>query len=117
MLLLLLVAVAVVAEDSVAAGEEAAGSRVDVEDCATLVGEAEQGTSCSRLRHLKHNSCSSRRADDNNTAVQVKVKRVNTLLKAVSDNNFVCLDWFTFLVSAHPGSPGKRAVKRMCVCV
>ena len=23
---------------------------------------------------------------------------------------------FTFLVSAHPGSPGKRAIKRMCVC-
>ena len=23
---------------------------------------------------------------------------------------------FTFLVLAHPGSPGKRAVKRMCVC-
>jgi len=24
---------------------------------------------------------------------------------------------FTFLVPAHPGSSGKRAVKRMCVCV
>ena len=24
---------------------------------------------------------------------------------------------FTFLVSAHPGSPGKRAVKGVCVCV
>ena len=24
---------------------------------------------------------------------------------------------FTFLVVAHPGSPGKRAVKRVCVCV
>ena len=24
---------------------------------------------------------------------------------------------FTFLVLAHPGSPGKRAVKRVCVCV
>ena len=24
---------------------------------------------------------------------------------------------FTFLVQAHPGSPGKRAVKRACVCV
>jgi len=24
---------------------------------------------------------------------------------------------FTFLVPAHPGSPGKRAVKRKCVCV
>ena len=24
---------------------------------------------------------------------------------------------FTFLVLAHPGSPGQRAVKRMCVCV
>ena len=24
---------------------------------------------------------------------------------------------FTFLVSAHPGSPGKRTVKRMCVRV
>jgi len=23
---------------------------------------------------------------------------------------------FTFLVPAHPGSPGKRAVKRVCVC-
>ena len=24
---------------------------------------------------------------------------------------------FTFLVLAHPGRPGQRAVKRMCVCV
>jgi len=24
---------------------------------------------------------------------------------------------FTFLVSAHPDSPGQRAVKRVCVCV
>ena len=24
---------------------------------------------------------------------------------------------FTFLVPAHPGSPGKRAIKRLCVCV
>jgi len=24
---------------------------------------------------------------------------------------------FTFLVPAHPGSPRKRAVKRVCVCV
>ena len=24
---------------------------------------------------------------------------------------------FTFLVQAHPGSPGKRAIKRVCVCV
>ena len=24
---------------------------------------------------------------------------------------------FTFLVPVHPGSPGKRAVKRVCVCV
>jgi len=24
---------------------------------------------------------------------------------------------FTFLVLAHPGSPGKRAVKLVCVCV
>ena len=24
---------------------------------------------------------------------------------------------FTFLVPAHPGSPGKSAVKRVCVCV
>jgi len=24
---------------------------------------------------------------------------------------------FTFLVPAHPGRPGKRAVKRVCVCV
>ena len=23
---------------------------------------------------------------------------------------------FTFLVPAHPGSPGKRAVERVCVC-
>ena len=23
---------------------------------------------------------------------------------------------FSFLVSAHPGSPGQRAVKRVCVC-
>ena len=24
---------------------------------------------------------------------------------------------FTFLVLAYPGSPGKRAIKRVCVCV
>ena len=24
---------------------------------------------------------------------------------------------FTFLVPVHPGSPGKRAIKRVCVCV
>jgi len=24
---------------------------------------------------------------------------------------------FTFLVPAHPGSPGKRALKQVCVCV
>ena len=24
---------------------------------------------------------------------------------------------FTFLVQAHPGCPGQRAVKRVCVCV
>ena len=24
---------------------------------------------------------------------------------------------FTFLVPVHPGSPGQRAVKRVCVCV
>ena len=24
---------------------------------------------------------------------------------------------FTFLVRAHPGSPGQRAVKQVCVCV
>ena len=24
---------------------------------------------------------------------------------------------FTFLVPAHPGSPGQKAVKRVCVCV
>ena len=24
---------------------------------------------------------------------------------------------FTFLVPAHPGSPGQRAVKRVCVCI
>ena len=24
---------------------------------------------------------------------------------------------FTFLVPAHPGSPGQRAVKRVCVCL
>jgi len=40
---------------------------------------------------------------------------------------WLCLEWgadlhtaqligFTFLVQAHPGSPGKRAVKSVCVC-
>jgi len=24
---------------------------------------------------------------------------------------------FTFLIPAHPSSPGKRAVKRVCVCI
>jgi len=24
---------------------------------------------------------------------------------------------FTFLAPAHPGSPGQRAIKRVCVCV
>ena len=26
------------------------------------------------------------------------------------------IGFFSFLVPAHPGSPGKRAVKRVCVC-
>jgi len=26
-------------------------------------------------------------------------------------------DWFTFLVPAHPGIPGQRAIKWVCVCV
>jgi len=26
-------------------------------------------------------------------------------------------EWFTFLVPAYPGCPGKKAVKQMCVCV
>ena len=26
-------------------------------------------------------------------------------------------DGFTFLVPAHPGSPGQRAIKRVCVCL
>ena len=26
-------------------------------------------------------------------------------------------DWFCLLVPAHPGSPGQRAIKRVCVCV
>ena len=26
-------------------------------------------------------------------------------------------DWFCLLVPAHLGGPGRRAVKRMCVCV
>jgi len=25
--------------------------------------------------------------------------------------------WFTFLVPAYPGSPGRRAIKRTCVCL
>ena len=32
----------------------------------------------------------------------------------------ICLEpgaGFTFLVPSHPGSPGQRAVKRVCVCV
>jgi len=28
-----------------------------------------------------------------------------------------CVHGFTFLVRAHPGSPGQRAVKWVCVCV
>ena len=26
-------------------------------------------------------------------------------------------EWFILLVSAYPGCPGKKAVKRLCVCV
>ena len=35
---------------------------------------------------------------------------------AVSCFNKIQID-FTFLVPAHPGSPGKRTVKRVCVCM
>ena len=34
----------------------------------------------------------------------------------ICNNNKIHIS-FTFLVLAHPGSPGKRAVKRVCVCV
>jgi len=26
-------------------------------------------------------------------------------------------EWFIFLVPAYPGCPGKKAIKRLCVCV
>jgi len=26
-------------------------------------------------------------------------------------------EWFTLLVPAYPGCPGKKAIKRLCVCV
>ena len=35
---------------------------------------------------------------------------------AVSSFNKIQIG-FTFLVPAHPGSPGKRTVKRVCVCM
>jgi len=28
-----------------------------------------------------------------------------------------CSDWFYLPGLAHPGSPGQRAIKRVCVCV
>ena len=41
--------------------------------------------------------------------------RLMPLLLIVSCFSKIQID-FTFLVPAHPGSPGKRAFKRVCVC-
>ena len=43
------------------------------------------------------------------------VQRISLLLTVSCFSKIqIC---FTFLVPAHPGSPGQRAVKRVCVCV
>ena len=55
------------------------------------------------------------------TSQLVKVKlwtmqHMNTLPLTISCSSKIQIG-FTFLVPAHPGSPGQRAVKRACVCV
>ena len=47
------------------------------------------------------------------------------LEQGANDLHMVCLmpllqqnpEWFILLVSDYPGCPGKKAVKRLCVCV
>ena len=48
--------------------------------------------------------------------VDLHVAQLMPLLLTVSCSNKIQID-FTFLVPAHLGSPGQRAVKRVCVCV
>ena len=36
---------------------------------------------------------------------------------SVNKDLYIIIRGFTFLIPAHLGSPGKRAVKRVCVCV
>jgi len=36
---------------------------------------------------------------------------------SVNNDLYIIIRGFTFLIPAHLGSPGKRAVKRVCVCV
>ena len=48
--------------------------------------------------------------------VDLHVAQLMPLPLTVSCSNKIQID-FTFLVPAHLGSPGQRAVKRVCVCV
>ena len=48
--------------------------------------------------------------------VDLHIVQLMPLPLAVSCFNKIQIG-FTFLVPAHPGSPGQMAVKRVCVCV
>jgi len=48
--------------------------------------------------------------------VDLHIAQLMLLPLAVSCFSKIQID-FTFLVPAHPGSPGQRAIKRVCVCV
>jgi len=77
-----------------------------------LVGRQEGHPACKKLEWWGTGMviCLERDADFHNMA------QLMPLLLTVSCFSKMQIG-FTYLVPAHPGSPGKRAVKRVCVCV
>ena len=74
-----------------------------------LVGRQEGHPACKKLLSTGMVICLERDAD-------LHVAQLMPLPFTVSCISKIQIG-FTFLVPAHPGSPGKRAVKRVCVCV
>jgi len=76
-----------------------------------LVGRQEEHPACKKLDWLGTGMviCLERDAD-------LRMAQLMSLPLTVSCFSKIQIG-FTFLVPAHPGSPGKRAVKRVCVCV
>ena len=76
-----------------------------------LVGRQEGHPACKKLSGgvLAWLSCLERGAD-------LHIAQLMPLPLTVSCSSKIQIG-FTFLVLAHPGSPGLRAIKRLCVCV